>query len=125
MDLTEHPGGVRAVVEFLPTGEQTVLDADAIVCSTGYRSRDPLNLLGELTEHCARLPDGTPAIGRDYRIATPADVRCGIYVQGATEHTHGLSSTLLSNTAVRAGEITRSLVRSALTPAESMNDSFR
>jgi len=125
LELTEHPGGVRAVVEFLPTGEQTVLQADAIVCATGYRSRDPLTLLGELTEHCTRLPDGSPAIGRDYRVATPAHVRCGIYVQGATEQTHGLSSTLLSNTAVRAGEITRSLVDSALRPAHPLDDSLR
>ncbi|MFB9837290.1 lysine N(6)-hydroxylase/L-ornithine N(5)-oxygenase family protein [Actinoallomurus acaciae] len=110
VDLTEHPGGVRAVVEFLPTGEHTVLEADAIVCATGYRSRDPLTLLGELGEHCLRLPDGKPAVDRDYRVAAPADVRCGIYLQGATEHTHGLSSTLLSNTAIRAGEITRSLL---------------
>src|SRR4051812_21727053 len=98
-ELVPAPGGVRAVVEFLPTGERTVREAAAIVCATGYRSRAPLPLLGELTEHCTRLPDGTPAIDRDYRIATPAHVRCGIYVQGATEHTHGLSSTLLSNTA--------------------------
>jgi L-ornithine N5-oxygenase len=118
--LTEHAGGVRAVVEFLPTGEETVLEADAIVCATGYRSRDPLTLLGELTEHCARLPDGTPAIDRDYRVVTSAHVQCGIYVQGATEHTHGLSSTLLSTTAVRAGEITRSLVGSARHPAGSL-----
>jgi L-ornithine N5-oxygenase len=119
-NLTEHAGGVRAVIEFLPTGEETILEADAIVCATGYRSRDPLTLMGELTEHCTRLPDGTPAIDRDYRVVTPAHVQCGIYVQGATEHTHGLSSTLLSNTAVRAGEITRSLAGSARRPAGSL-----
>lgn len=111
LELTERPGGVRAVVEFLPTGERTVLEADAIICATGYRSRDPLTFLGELTEYCARRPDGTPVIDRDYRVAMSANVGCGIYVQGATERTHGLSSTLLSNTAVRAGEITGSLLR--------------
>jgi L-ornithine N5-monooxygenase len=114
VDLSEHPGGVRALVEFLPTGERTTLEADAIVCATGYRSRDPLTLLGEFGDHCVHRADGRPAIDRDYRLATPPRVRCGIYLQGATEHTHGLSSTLLSNTAVRAGEITRSLMKSAL-----------
>ena len=34
----------------------------------------------------------------------------GIYLQGGTEHTHGITSTLLSNTAVRAGEILDSLL---------------
>lgn len=105
------PGGVRAVVEHLPTGERTVLEADALVCATGYRSRDPLALLGDLAGHCARLPGGGPDVGRDYRIRTGPEVRCGLYLQGATERTHGLSSTLLSNTAVRAGEIVRSLTR--------------
>lgn len=125
LELTERPGGVRAVVEFLPTGERTVLEADAIICATGYRSRDPLTLLGELTEYCTRHADGTPVIDRDYRLATPAHVRCGIYVQGATEQTHGLSSTLLSNTAVRAGEITRSLTGSARLPVPSLDGSLR
>lgn len=117
LDLSEHPGGVRAVVEFLPTGEQTVLEADAIVCATGYRSRDPLSLLGEFGDHCARRTDGSPAVERDYRLTTSDHVRCGIYLQGATEHTHGLGSTLLSHTAVRTGEITRSLTASTSAPA--------
>ncbi|GAA2730087.1 lysine N(6)-hydroxylase/L-ornithine N(5)-oxygenase family protein [Actinocorallia aurantiaca] len=112
-ELTSHAEGVRAVVEHLPTGERTVLEADALVCATGYRSRDPLAMLGELSEHCVRLPGGGPDVGRDYRIATGPEVRCGIYLQGATEGTHGLSSTLLSNTAVRAGEIVQSLTRAA------------
>jgi len=33
-----------------------------------------------------------------------------IYVQGGTEHTHGISSSLLSNVAVRTGEIVESMV---------------
>jgi L-ornithine N5-oxygenase len=100
---------VRATVEFLPTGERTPLDADVVVFATGYRPADPLTLLGEIGEHCDRLPGGGLRVGRDYRIATSPAMRCGIYVQGATEHTHGLTSTLLSNTAVRVGEIVQSM----------------
>ncbi|GAA3312298.1 hypothetical protein GCM10020219_021900 [Nonomuraea dietziae] len=96
-------------MEFLPTGERTVLDADAVVYATGYRSGDPLTLLGEAGELCELLPDGGLRIGRDYRVATKEEMRCGVYVQGATEHTHGLTSTLLSNTALRAGEIAASV----------------
>jgi L-ornithine N5-oxygenase len=43
-------------------------------------------------------------------VRTAGDLRCGIYLQGATEHAHGISAGLLSNTAVRAGEIVRSIV---------------
>lgn len=49
-------------------------------------------------------------VGRDHRVATPPNVTADIYLQGGTEHTHGITSTLLSNTAVRAGEIRASLV---------------
>ncbi len=56
-----EPGAtdVRATVEFLPTGERTPLDADAVVFATGYRPADPLTLLGAIGEHCA----GCPAAG--------------------------------------------------------------
>jgi L-ornithine N5-oxygenase len=43
-------------------------------------------------------------------VATAPNVIPGIYLQGGTEHTHGLTSTLLSHTAVRAGEIRESLL---------------
>jgi L-ornithine N5-oxygenase len=37
-------------------------------------------------------------------------MRCGIYLQGGTEHTHGLTSSLLSNIAIRTGEIADSII---------------
>nr|BFE84466.1 hypothetical protein GCM10020093_070670 [Planobispora longispora] len=48
--------GLRATVEFLPTGERTELEADALVYATGYRPGDPLTLLGEAGAYCHRLP---------------------------------------------------------------------
>lgn len=86
-----------------------MLDADVLVYATGYRPCDPLTLLGEAGEYCPRLPGGGLRVERDYRVGTTAAMKCGIYVQGATEHTHGIGSTLLSNTAVRAGEIAASV----------------
>lgn len=108
--------GVRAVVEFLPSGERTALEADALVYATGYRMGDPLSLLGEVGEFCLRRPEGGLRVERDYRVATTDGVRCGIYLQGATEHSHGITSTLLSNTAVRVGEIVRSLAGRSAAP---------
>ncbi|ACY98206.1 MULTISPECIES: lysine N(6)-hydroxylase/L-ornithine N(5)-oxygenase family protein [Thermomonospora] len=108
-DVEATGSAVRACVEFLPTGERTELEADALIYATGYRVGDPSALLGEVGEHCLRRPDGTLRVERDYRIATTDALRCGIYVQGATEHTHGIASTLLSVTAIRVGEIVQSL----------------
>ena len=44
-------------------------------------------------------------MGRDYRVVTELTPGPGIYLQGGTEHTHGITSSLLSNTAIRAAEI--------------------
>ena len=120
VEVEESANGVRVVVEFLPTGQRRALDADALVYATGYRPVDPTELLGELAASCLRAPCGELAVERDYKIRTSERVRCGIYVQGATEHTHGITSTLLSNTAIRVGEIVRSLLeRSPSSPRGS------
>lgn len=104
---TPSAAGVRLTVEFLPTGVTTTIDSDIVVYATGYQPMDPLRVLGELGEFCKRDPDGKLLLKRDYRVVTSGDVQAGIYLQGATEHTHGIATGLLSNTAVRAGEIVR------------------
>ncbi|MWA04698.1 SidA/IucD/PvdA family monooxygenase [Actinomadura sp. LD22] len=111
LDVREDAGCVRVRVAFLPTGETTDLDADAVVYATGYRERDPFDLLGEAGARCRTRPDGRPVVERDYRIATEPGRAWGVYLQGATEHSHGIASSLLSMTAVRTGEIVQSIAR--------------
>jgi L-ornithine N5-monooxygenase len=108
-EAVETAEGVRATLESLTTHEKTVLDCDVVVYATGYRPADPLRLLGSLRTRCRRDERGRPAVGRDYRVATEAALRAGVYLQGSTEHTHGISSSLLSTTAVRAGQILQSI----------------
>ncbi|WP_329208961.1 lysine N(6)-hydroxylase/L-ornithine N(5)-oxygenase family protein [Streptomyces sp. NBC_01708] len=108
--VEETPDTVRATVKSLVTGEETVLDADVVVFATGYSPVDPLGLLGEAADRCLRDEDGRVRVERDYRIATDPGLDCGIYLQGGTEHTHGITSALLSNTAIRVGEILDSLL---------------
>ncbi|WHT21758.1 lysine N(6)-hydroxylase/L-ornithine N(5)-oxygenase family protein [Crossiella sp. CA-258035] len=114
------PNGVRAVLRFLPTGELSVIEADVLVYATGYRPVDPLSLLGELGEHCHRDERGELRVERDYRVSTQDGVRAGIYLQGATESSHGITSTLLSNTAVRVGEILDSILLATERPTASL-----
>ncbi|MEV2191680.1 lysine N(6)-hydroxylase/L-ornithine N(5)-oxygenase family protein [Streptomyces phaeochromogenes] len=109
-DVEETVGTARATVTSLVTGEETVLDADVVVFATGYSPADPLGLLGEVADHCLRDDEGRVRVERDYRIVTDPELRCGIYLQGGTEHTHGITSSLLSNTATRVGEILDSLI---------------
>jgi L-ornithine N5-oxygenase len=105
VDLVETPAAVETTVEALTTGERTVLDADVVVFATGYRPADPLAVLGETAGYCHRDERGRLLVDRDYRVRTEPGFRCGVYLQGGTEHTHGITSSLLSTCAVRAGEI--------------------
>jgi lysine/ornithine N-monooxygenase len=62
------------------------------------------------------ISPGRPAIEMPLHVNYPAvDLRCskttsgGLFIQGNTEHTHGLTSSLLSNIAVRSAEILQSI----------------
>jgi L-ornithine N5-oxygenase len=115
--LAQDADGARLRVEFLPTGAVTELDCDAVVFATGYRPVDPAGVLGELVAECELDKTGWPRVGRDHRAVTRSGMACGIYLQGGTEQSHGLSATLLSNAAVRAGEVLDSiLARSLVSP---------
>jgi L-ornithine N5-monooxygenase len=96
-------------LKYLPDGQVTRLRADWLIYATGYRPRSPLSLLGELSSYCKVEPNQSVRLERDHRIVTSERMRCGLYVQGASEASHGLASTLLSTTAIRAGEIACSI----------------
>ncbi len=115
-DAVEVDGRVELAVESMVDGSREVLTADVVVYATGYRPSDPGRLLGELVRRCRRDAEGRLAIQRDYRVVTDVGLTAGIYVQGATEHTHGISSTLLSNIAVRSGEIVTSIATRSAAP---------
>ncbi|MEU6352028.1 lysine N(6)-hydroxylase/L-ornithine N(5)-oxygenase family protein [Streptomyces sp. NPDC047072] len=112
---------VKATVEFLPTGEREVLAADVLVYATGYQPRGIGDHLVELAKLCQRDDEDALLVDRDHRVATAPHVTADVYLQGATEHTHGLTSTLLSTTAVRAGEILTSLLARSGEPDRARN----
>lgn len=101
---------IRVRLQEGPDAEVRELTVDVLVCATGYDAMEPTGLLGELDALCLRDESGRYRVERDYRIVTAPGMRCGIYLQGGTEHTHGLTSSLLSNIALRSGEILDSIV---------------
>jgi L-ornithine N5-monooxygenase len=114
--FTPVPEGALLKIESGLDGTRRELAADLTVCATGY---DPMNSTGLLTgvlDLCQRDADGRFDISRDYQISTGEHVVAGIYTAGGTEHTHGLSSSLLSNVSVRAGEILAAITKSTPTP---------
>jgi len=112
-----HEEGDRVAVnvEMLTTGELTTLDADVLICATGYAPVDPFPLLGDVADRCVRDEFGRPLVDRDYRIRTDGSMTAGVYLQGGTEHTHGITASLLSTSAVRSADILTSIAAPART----------
>jgi L-ornithine N5-monooxygenase len=115
--VKEEPDGVRVEIVHNPTRTVTALDCDAVVYATGF---DPMPLRGLLADVCdPDQLDDEPHVTRDYRLQASERLSGGIYLQGGTEHTHGLSSSLLSNIAVRSAEILESITESLLPARDS------
>ncbi|MEV0414680.1 lysine N(6)-hydroxylase/L-ornithine N(5)-oxygenase family protein [Streptomyces sp. NPDC050448] len=102
--------GARVVLHSLLDDRTEELAVDALVFATGYDGLDPARLLGDFDQHFQRDAAGRHRVERDYRLVTASGLTCGVYLQGGTEHSHGMSSSLLSNIAVRSGEIADSIV---------------
>ncbi|WP_228461761.1 lysine N(6)-hydroxylase/L-ornithine N(5)-oxygenase family protein [Gordonia spumicola] len=105
-DVVETDDAVRVRVENLLNGEIDSMTVDAVVYATGFVPTDLSELLGDLVEPGVTAGD----VDRDYRVVTTRPVAGAVYTQGGTEHTHGLTSSLLSNIAIRSGEILESVV---------------
>ncbi|WP_084352140.1 lysine N(6)-hydroxylase/L-ornithine N(5)-oxygenase family protein [Millisia brevis] len=114
--IAADDAGVDLTVRHGPTRHTDVLTCDAVVYATGFRPMPLGGLLGDLYDD--RHP-GAPAVTRDYRLVTRRPTSGGIYLQGGTEHTHGMSSSLLSNIAIRSGEILDSILRASAGTAAS------
>ena len=101
-----------------PTGAVDQIDCDAVIYATGFLPTPLRAILGDLYDDLV-LADGQPVVSRDYRLSTSPPTAGGLYIQGNTEHTHGLTSSLLSNIAVRSAEIVHSIAASRLSPVGS------
>jgi len=93
-------GAVELDLEDLNAGREFSVSYDAVVLATGYRREQHKRLLAPLAPYL-----GDFAVDRHYRVASTANFKPAIFLQGACESSHGLSDTLLSVTAVRTGEI--------------------
>ena len=114
-ELAESADGVSVRVVNRLNGAAWQLDCDAVIFATGFEPVPVSSLLGDLARSCHADERGRPVLDRSYRLETDPEITGSIFVQGNSEHTHGLTSSLLSNVAVRSGEIVESLVGSAAT----------
>ena len=89
-------GSVDVDIRHRVTGDVVTENFDVVVCATGFRSRGLAGIHTDSDEF---------TVTRDYGAVLNGQRVPGLFVQGATEATHGLGSTLLSNIATRSGEL--------------------
>jgi L-ornithine N5-oxygenase len=105
----EQPDDILLQIESVTEGG-SALQVDYLIFATGYDTVCPSHLFApELLEMCLHDDEGMLEIERDYRVATSAKLAAPIFINGGREQTHGLSATLISNMAVRSGEMAESL----------------
>jgi L-ornithine N5-oxygenase len=106
-ETREGPDDVSVRIENALNGAVEQIAADAVVYATGFTSMPLDEILGDL--YAPDAPARGARVSRDYRLCTTRPTTGGVYLQGGTEDTHGLTSSLLSNIAVRSSEIAESI----------------
>jgi len=96
--------GIELVLRNTSTGELSTRHYDAVILATGYERQTHRALLAPLEAYL-----GDFEVDRNYRVITDERCKAGIYTQGFSQASHGLSDTLLSVLPIRAEEIAASL----------------
>jgi len=112
-ELRETPDGVTVTLRDLGDRGTVPLEVDAVVFATGFRASDPRDLLGPGIDHASAFEGDRPIVARDYSLRL-SGMEGRIFLNGGVQHSHGLSSSLLSNLSVRAAEILTAASRARL-----------
>lgn len=102
--LVEDADGVTVSLRDLGERSRTTIHTDAVIYATGFEPHDPRTLFGETIDLAAAFPSAEPNVGRDYELLL-SGVGGRVFLNGGVQHSHGLTSSLLSNIAIRAQDI--------------------
>ena len=91
-------------------GQKEVEQYDGIVLATGYEPARLVELCPLLKGLVRFTEQGEEVLDRNYAVRSDPKLKARLYVQGATENQHGLTSTLLSALATRSGEIVQDIL---------------
>jgi len=101
---TDVDGRVQLQLRDLATGSTEARRYDAVILATGYERRSHRELLAPLKDY---LDDFR--VDRDYQLIARPELEAPVFIQGFSQHSHGLSDTLLSVLPARSGEIAAAL----------------
>lgn len=108
-DVVERNHALCATLTSTLDEESIELEVDVIICATGYTRKNNLALLDALKPYWIEPSEG-PSLSRHYALQTTENFKPNVYIQGMSEHTHGLSDTLLSVISRRSHEVSREIV---------------
>lgn len=83
---------------------------DAVVLATGYHPPSLTEMVPAIAPYICRDRSGEVVLQRHYAVKTTSDIGGRIYLQGASERQHGLTSTLLSALPIRSHEIMQDIL---------------
>lgn len=86
-------------------GDVQHIQCDHLICATGFAPRGIEPLLCNKLQARMQQEDGVPLFSRHYQVKFTGEQAPLLYSIGMSENSHGLTATLISNMAVRAGEI--------------------
>ncbi|MBZ5763171.1 lysine N(6)-hydroxylase/L-ornithine N(5)-oxygenase family protein [Rhizobium sp. VS19-DR104.2] len=102
--VVENEDGVSAVIRDIGGRHRSQLKFDAIVFATGFQPFDLRDMLGSGIDADNAFDGPVPFVNRDYSLELPT-IPGRIYLNGGVQHSHGLTSSLLSNVAMRSADI--------------------
>lgn len=102
--IEEDADGVNIVISDIGGRHSQKIRVDALIFATGFRPFDMRDMLGPSINADIAFDENQPIVNRDYSLPLP-DISGKIHLNGSVEHSHGLTSTLLSNVAMRAADI--------------------
>ena len=106
-------------------GRRSVVDADGVFLGSGYEYARTPSIIRDLAPYFESDHAGDPVVKRDYSIKCTSNFQPRIFLQGPTEASHGLTSTLLSVLPFRADDILESIAQtfvSAIKERENPSD---
>ncbi|MBD1590131.1 lysine N(6)-hydroxylase/L-ornithine N(5)-oxygenase family protein [Pseudomonas typographi] len=101
---SDAEGRVQLQLRDLATGSTEVRRYDAVILATGYERRSHRELLAPLKDYLEDF-----RVDRDYQLLARPELETPVFIQGFSQHSHGLSDTLLSVLPARSGEIAAAL----------------
>lgn len=101
---TDVDGRVQLQLRDLATGSTEARRYDAVILATGYERRSHRELLAPLKDYLYDF-----RVDRDYQLIARPELETPVFIQGFSQHSHGLSDTLLSVLPARSGEIAAAL----------------